>query len=426
MRFERTMHMDREGQIIDANEAVVHLFADRDEPDLIELRGDSRVTGGTGMGALQSMSSRDMNLDYRDDGRSLQQATLAGQSAMQLAGKGGAAGQALSGEFLDIALAPDGSVSSLSSRQNVTVTLPATRDTAARTISSNVLTATGGAQGLSVMKFQDGVNYTEAATRTQGARVARAQSLDARSRPGGRHVEGGHVHRRLPFHRRTADGHQQPGPLPDRRRHPGPERQARAPPSRRSRTNRSIIDADAIDVTLNPRKMVATGKVSSALQPPEKATGIDAGGQAARPAGRQGPGADHRRIADLRRGAATRRVQGAGAAAAGPDPDQRRHADHRREQGRPERDRQGHHDARLDPQGRARPARRRRRRSAAAARSPTPTRRAARPTRPRPRWMARTATCAPRRSRSCSRPRRTAWRGSTPPTRSRPSSTSAR
>ena len=24
MRFERTMHMDREGQIIDANEAVVH------------------------------------------------------------------------------------------------------------------------------------------------------------------------------------------------------------------------------------------------------------------------------------------------------------------------------------------------------------------------------------------------------------------
>ena len=50
MRFERTMHMDREGQIIDANEAVVHLFPDRDEPDLIELRGDSRVTGGAGHG----------------------------------------------------------------------------------------------------------------------------------------------------------------------------------------------------------------------------------------------------------------------------------------------------------------------------------------------------------------------------------------
>ena len=41
MRFERTMHMDRGGQIIDANEGVVHLFADRDEPDLIELRGNS-------------------------------------------------------------------------------------------------------------------------------------------------------------------------------------------------------------------------------------------------------------------------------------------------------------------------------------------------------------------------------------------------
>lgn len=164
MRFERTMHLDRDGQLIDAIEGVVTLFADRDEPDLIELRGDSRVSG-TGMGALQSMAARDMNLDYGDDGRTLQQATLAGQSAIQLAGKGGVAGQRLSGEFIDITLAPDGSVSSLSSRQNVTVTLPATRDTAARTIGSNVLTAAGGAQGLTAMKFGEGVNYAEAATR---------------------------------------------------------------------------------------------------------------------------------------------------------------------------------------------------------------------------------------------------------------------
>jgi LPS export ABC transporter protein LptC/lipopolysaccharide transport protein LptA len=271
MRFERTMHMVREGQIIDANEAVVHLFADRDEPDLIELRGDSRVTGGAGMGALQSMSSRDMNLDYRDDGRTLQQATLAGQSALQLAGKGGAAGQSLSGEFLDITLAPDGSVSNLSSRENVTVTLPATRDTAARTIKSNVLTATGDAQGLSVMKFQEGVNYTEAATRAQGARVARARTLDAGLDPAAGTLKEATF---------TGAFHFTDGPLTATSNLARYQiaagtlelsgKEGTAVP--RIQDDSLIIDANAIDVTLNPRKMVATGKVSSTLKPPRQAT----------------------------------------------------------------------------------------------------------------------------------------------------------
>ena len=272
MRFERTMHMDRQGQTIDASEAVVHLFADRDEPDLIELRGDSRVSGGTGMGALQSMSARDMNLDYGEDGRSLQQATLAGQSAIQLAGKGGAAGQALKGEFLDIALAPDGSVNTLSSRQNVTVTLPATRDTAARTIRSNVLTANGGAQGLSGMRFTEGVNYTEAATRTQGARVARAQSLDAMLDPAAGTLQeatftGAFQFTDGPLTATSQTARYRIGAgtlaLSSKQGVTGPQ----------IKDDTLTIDADAIDVTLNPRKMVATGKVRSALLPPGTSAG---------------------------------------------------------------------------------------------------------------------------------------------------------
>ena len=278
MRFERTMHMDRDGQIIDANEAVVHLFPDRDEPDLIELKGDSRVTGGTGMGALQSMSSRDMNLDYRDDGRSLQQATLAGQSVIQLAGPGGTGGHRLSGEFLDIDLAPDGSVNRLSSRENVIVTLPAIRDTAARTIKSNVLTATGGAQGLSTMKFQEGVNYTEAPTRTQGARVARAQNLDAALDPaagtlkeatfaGTFHFTDGPLTATSSLATyRIAAGTLALG---GREGVTGP----------RIKDDTLTIDADAIDVTLAPRKMVATGNVRSALLPPGKPKGGGAAGK---------------------------------------------------------------------------------------------------------------------------------------------------
>jgi hypothetical protein len=78
MRFERGVRMTRAGQVMEADEATVYLFADRDEPDHIELRGNSRISGGEGLGALRVMRARDINLDYADDGRSLQQATLAG------------------------------------------------------------------------------------------------------------------------------------------------------------------------------------------------------------------------------------------------------------------------------------------------------------------------------------------------------------
>lgn len=277
MRFERTMRMDRGGQIIEAAEAMVHLFADRDEPDLIELRGNARVSGGTGMGALQSMSSRDMNLDYGDDGRTLQQATLTGQGQIQLAGTGGAAGQRLSGEFLDIALAPDGSVKQLSSRQNVLVTLPATRDTAARTIKANVLTASGGAQGLSLMRFGEGVNYTEAASKTQGARVARAQNLDAQLDPAAGALQEATF---------TGAFHFTDGPLTATSNQARYRiqagtlalsgKQGNADPQ--IKTEALTIDAETIDVTLNPRKMVAAGKVRSALLAPGKpASGATAG-----------------------------------------------------------------------------------------------------------------------------------------------------
>lgn len=110
MRFERTMHMDRGGQLIDADDGTVKLYPDRDETDIIELRGNSRVAGGGTMGALQTMAAKDMNLKYGEDGRTLQHATLAGRAVIDLATQSGAGGQKLAGELMDIALEPDGSV----------------------------------------------------------------------------------------------------------------------------------------------------------------------------------------------------------------------------------------------------------------------------------------------------------------------------
>jgi lipopolysaccharide transport protein LptA len=274
MRLENTMHMDREGQLMDADSSMVRLFPDRDEPDYLELRGNSKVTGGPNASALRSMTARDINLDYGEDGRTLQNATLAGTAVIQLAPKGGSAGQRLAGEYMDIGLEPDGSVRSMTTRDAVTVTLPATKDTAARTIGSNALSAAGNAQGLNKMTFSEGVVYREAATKTQGARVARAKALDADLEP----ASGALQEARFSSNFEFTDG-----PL-----------QAKAT-SARYQIAAGILNlygkeitpqisdealtlfADAIDVTLSPRKMIAKGNVRSTLLPPTKPA---AGGQA--------------------------------------------------------------------------------------------------------------------------------------------------
>ncbi len=181
MRFERGMKLVRPGQTIEADEAMVYLLPDRDEPDMIELRGNARITGGEGLGTLRSMQARDINLDYADDGRTVQHATLAGQSAVTLAGAvAGQPGQRLAAEFIDIALGPDGAVTNLSSRERVVVTLPAGGDTPARTIRSVELTGNGApGAGLTSMRFEQQVEFREGGTDgAPPARVARSRALD--------------------------------------------------------------------------------------------------------------------------------------------------------------------------------------------------------------------------------------------------------
>ncbi len=267
MRFERTMHMDRGGQLIDADDGTVKLYPDRDETDVIELRGNSRVTGGGTMGALQTMAAKDMNLKYGEDGRTLQHATLAGHAAIDLATKSGSGGQKLSGELMDIALEPDGSVRALTAREAVEVTLPATKEMGPRTIRSTSVTATGNPQGLREMKFDEKVEYREAATKTQAARVIRAKTLEAdlESATGvlaEAHFTGDVDFTDGPTHATSVDALYKVAEgtmtLSGKERRPHIENDALS------------IDANTIDVTLNPRSLTATGRVSSTMLPSKK------------------------------------------------------------------------------------------------------------------------------------------------------------
>jgi lipopolysaccharide transport protein LptA len=267
MRFERTMHMDRNGQLIDADEGLVRLYPDRDETDLIELRGNARVTGGSQMGAVKSMTSKDMNLKYGEDGRTLQHATLATSAAIELASKSGATAQRLGAELIDVDLEADGSVRALAARDNASVNLPAAAGSGIRTIRSTSLTGAGNAQGIREMKFDEGVEYREAATKSHPARIARSRSLLAAiDPPTGALVEakftGNFDFTEGAMRATSADATYNitAGTLALVGKDVTPHIENEA----------LTIDANTIDVTLDPMKVAATGRVRSTMLPPGK------------------------------------------------------------------------------------------------------------------------------------------------------------
>jgi lipopolysaccharide export system protein LptA len=263
MRFDKTMHMERDGQIIDAGSALVRLFPDRDEPDYLELRDNGRVAGSGSNSALKLMSARDINLDYADDGRTLQNAALAGNSEIQVVNKGSAAVQKLNGDFMEIGLEPDGSVRSLSTRDRVVVTLPATKDTSARTIKSNALTAAGTAQGIRDMNFTEGVEYREPGPKGQGGKLVRARTLTAVLDPAAGTLQDAHFVGSVdftdgPIHATSSDARYNVGKgTLALSGSPDPHLESEA----------LNIDASSLDVTLSPLAMVATGNVRSMLLP---------------------------------------------------------------------------------------------------------------------------------------------------------------
>jgi lipopolysaccharide transport protein LptA len=277
MQFDRTMHMDRAGQLMDADSGMVRLYPDRDETDLIELRNNARVTGGGQMGSLQSMSARDITLNYGDDGRTLQNAVLAGTGVVDVLPTGATASQRLAAEFMDVALQPDGSVRNLTARDAVNVTLPATKATGERTIRSTILTAIGGTQGLRQMTFSDGVEYREAATTTRSVRVARARTLDATLDPASGALAEARFNTGFQF---TEDTMRATADAALYNVEEGTMALSGTGSTPHVENEGLVIDARAIDVALDPLTVAADGDVRSTMLPARKPA---AGAAAKRP-----------------------------------------------------------------------------------------------------------------------------------------------
>jgi lipopolysaccharide transport protein LptA len=172
-------HIVGPGRDLRADEITIRMTADNERLQALELRVNSRITGGTQAG--DEMSARDIDLAYAEDGRSLRQARLVDNAVVHLPAEGGGR-RRVAGRTIDIDLAPDGTtVTGLRAREAVQLDLPPeTKGGPERHISASTLDASGAAPGgLQAAAFTGNVEYREILP--GGTRLARASRLDVRT-----------------------------------------------------------------------------------------------------------------------------------------------------------------------------------------------------------------------------------------------------
>jgi LPS export ABC transporter protein LptC/lipopolysaccharide transport protein LptA len=287
-RLTRNGRITSADRVIEADDITIQLTDDEQRVKMLELRGNSRITG-TG-GGTQSMSARDIDLTYAEDGRSLQSARLVDNAVVQLPGEKTGSGRRVSGRTIDMTMSPDGaSVTSLNASENVQVDLPADAGGPARRIRSATLVATGApGAGLQAATFNGNVDYRESKPAQRNAaaveRTARALKLVVQTKPGLGALQQadfrGNVHitdgpetvldaRRVIY--RLAEDRMDLSPGEG---DPGPESQVT--------DGRITVKARTIELALATRRMKADTDVRSTLLPQRSAA--QAGGRGAGPA----------------------------------------------------------------------------------------------------------------------------------------------
>jgi lipopolysaccharide export system protein LptA len=176
LSLDQKAHVLRSEQELDADHVTARLSDDEQIVQYIELRGNARVTGGT---SISSMSARDIDMDYTDDGRALERIVLT--SGAQIAmGSAEEPGRQIFGESLDVRLAADGSILAVTGRNMVRLDLPASKDAPAGSIRAGALDGTGEeGRGLTLAEFRGDVEYREPGQRGGPGRVVRSQNLSA-------------------------------------------------------------------------------------------------------------------------------------------------------------------------------------------------------------------------------------------------------
>ncbi|HZP47287.1 MAG TPA: LPS export ABC transporter periplasmic protein LptC [Vicinamibacterales bacterium] len=272
-RFERGVRMQRSGQLLEADTVIVHLADDDQRVVSVELQQHSRIsTANAAVGALQSMTGHNMNLEYSAGGGALEHVLIDQEAVVTLTGEAGKAGRQIVATTMDIRLAPDGTTPvALFARDNVQLTLPAEPGVGERTIRATTLDGKGEpGRGLTRALFAGGVQYREGGSGTNAAKAASASTLDVGLKPGLSAIEDARFAHAVRFEQgqlgaqaAAARYDLEKGTLALSGSEPG----NLAP---HLVTEQITVDAQKIDLTLEGPKVKAAGAVKSVLQPAKK------------------------------------------------------------------------------------------------------------------------------------------------------------
>ena len=280
LALEENVHALRGEQVLEADRSRALLSENDEYITFIELRGNARVVGGN---AFDSMTARNIDLDYTEDGGTLERVALTGSGVIRMGGDDGESGRQFSGDSLELVFAPDASLTRVVGRGTVIVDLPGAAGLPARNIKAQAFEATGEpGEDLTAARFNDQVEFREEAQGGRAPRLARANALritlvqDA--------VTSAVFTGSVTFEEQglQASGAQaQYNPAEGTLRLSGKD----AGGGPRVADAQIEIDADAIDVTLQERRMAATGTVKTLLHPSAASPG-GARGQAVPAQGR--------------------------------------------------------------------------------------------------------------------------------------------
>ena len=186
IKMSRDARLTSDGRAMQGDDITITLTPDDQRIQVVQIRGNSRITGGEG--GPQSMTARDIDLTYAEDGRTLRTSNLIEQSSVEMGGT--AAGKRIAARMINLVLGPDGTtVTNLTANENVQVDLPPENNAPAKHIKSAVLVASGTPDGgLKTATFTGKVEFREtqpAAGNTPAIdRNARSETLVVETKPG--------------------------------------------------------------------------------------------------------------------------------------------------------------------------------------------------------------------------------------------------
>jgi LPS export ABC transporter protein LptC len=181
MSFERSVHIVRGTQVIDADSAIGEFAESQEHLTSMELTGNARIeTPNPKPGDLKLMSGDVINLTYYEDSDVLQSAIVTGGAALRIAAEKNSAESVLHADNIEIGMAPDGStLTSLNARDRVVFDLSTAKGQPAKKIAANALVASGEpGKGLTVASFTEGVEYSEVGGTPPIKRSVTSRTLD--------------------------------------------------------------------------------------------------------------------------------------------------------------------------------------------------------------------------------------------------------